>query len=369
MSTVPSSIAAVFRTTQRALLMGKATGAAFATPTAIPIYSYATRSFSSSSSSELVTPILNTDALADRLHTLAPSIASALSSRGFWTNDDENDNDPRLGDVLLQTDDIRAMRNQSIALRAEGRFEQSWSERMNEQGIATRFDKQGVFACEPDGADYETAPDILLYMSTIIATLPALLNEHVRNTHTAKNETAFHDNIESAQHPAAAPLPPPLNLSNQSFNAKLAVTSPGGSTYPLHVDNTLGINSSSSSGGTTTTGSLALPNDDSRKLTCILYLNPDYAPGDGGHLRLLLLDKECLDLDPRGGRMVIFWSDEIPHEVLPTKPEADATDQRYDRYALTIWLPDNDPRNIQAKDSKFESLRVGAFAEGGETWC
>jgi hypothetical protein len=362
MSAVPSSIAAVFRTTQRALLLGKATsGAAFATPTAIPIYSYATRSFSSSTS-ELVTPILNTDALTDRLHTLAPSIASSLSSRGFWTND-ENDNDPVLGgDVLLQTDVIRAMRNQSIALRAEGRFEQSWSERMDEQGVATRFDKKGVFACEPDGADYETAPDILLYMSTIISTLPALLNEHVKNTHTAKDETAFH-NTESAQQEAAAPLPPPLSLSNQSFNAKLAVTSPGGSTYPLHVDNTLGISSSS------TTGSLALPNDDSRKLTCILYLNPDYAPGDGGHLRLLLLHKECLDLDPRGGRMVIFWSDEIPHEVLPTKPEADATDQRFDRYALTIWLPDNDPRNIQATNSKFESLRVGAFAEGGETWC
>jgi hypothetical protein len=142
-----------------------------------------------------------------------------------------------------------------------------------------------------------------------------------------------------------------LNLSNQSFNAKLAVTSPGGSTYPLHVDNTLGV-----------TGS---PHDDCRKLTCILYLNPEYQEGDGGELRLLLLNGGCLDLDPKRRSYGHFWSDEIPHEVLPCKPESD--DEMFDRYALTIWLPDTDPRNIQSKGSKFESLRVGAFAT--ESWC
>ena len=146
------------------------------------------------------------------------------------------------------------------------------------------------------------------YMSTIISSLPTLLNGHVNTTESSNSATFA-----------------PLNLSNQSFNAKLAITSPGGSTYPLHVDNTLGV-----------TGS---PQDDSRKLTCIVYLNPDYEPGDGGELRLLLLNKECLDLTPRGGRMVIFWSDEIPHEVLPTKP--DSQEECFDRYALTIWLPDN----------------------------
>merc|ERR1740124_1571214 len=36
----------------------------------------------------------------------------------------------------------------------------------------------------------------------------------------------------------------PLALSNQAFNAKLAVTSPGGSVYPLHVDNTFGVKGS-----------------------------------------------------------------------------------------------------------------------------
>jgi 2OG-Fe(II) oxygenase superfamily len=273
--------------------------------------------------SEEIRPILNTEHLQQRLQALIPSVSSSLKSRGFWTNFERHKIEP-----VLPTADVMAMRDQSIALRKGGRFVQSWSERIDEStGARTVFDKKGVFACEPDGQDYYTAPDLLLYMTTVISNLPPLLNH-------AMNSTGHS-----------------LNLSNQSFNAKLAVTSPGGSTYPLHVDNTLGV-----------TGS---PHDDCRKLTCILYLNPDYEEGDGGELRLLLLNGGCLDLDPRGGRMVIFWSDEIPHEVLPCKP--DSEDEMFDRYALTIWLPDIDPRNIQSKGSKFESLRVGAFAT--ETWC
>lgn len=290
-----------------------------------------TRSFS-----EEIIPILNTESLQHKLRAFAPSIASSLRSQGFWTNECLGVDNKADTSTLLEKEEIIAMRDQSIALRSDDRFEQSWSERIDEMGVSTRFDKEGVFACEPDGADYYTAPDLLLYMSTVISTLPPLLNEHVNTVEESSANTKM----------------APLNLSNQAFNAKLAVTSPGGSTYPLHVDNTLGI-----------TGS---PQDDSRKLTCIVYLNPDYKEGDGGELRLLLLDKECLDLTPRGGRMVIFWSDEIPHEVLPTKP--DSQEECFDRYALTIWLPDNDPRNIQASGSKFESLRVGAFVEG-ENWC
>jgi hypothetical protein len=288
--------------------------------------------------SQEVDPIFDTQSFFSRLHALAPSIASSLLSNGFWTNTNTNTHV-----MMLRDEEIRAMRTQCIALRSQGRFEQSWSERMDDQGVATRFDKEGVFACEPDGTDYHTAPDILLYMSTLISTLPPLLNEHVNATNNSNN----------SKNNSGENSTTPLQLSNRAYNAKLAVTSPGGSTYPLHIDNTLGI-----------TGSPQ--DDDSRKLTCILYLNPDYVQGDGGELRLLLLEKTCLDLTPCGGRMVIFWSDEIPHQVLACKP--DSTDAAFDRFALTIWLPDTDPRNIQQSASKFSSLRLGAF-DGGETWC
>ena len=143
-----------------------------------------------------------------------------------------------------------------------------------------------------------------------------------------------------------------------SFNAKLAVTSPGGAVYPLHIDNPQGVSVG-----------------DTRKLTCILYLNPDYQEGDGGELRLLLnssgsctkdvdIEKDIfrsLDLTPDGGRMVLFWSDDIPHEVLPTAPDANVTDTELDRYALTVWIPTENYATIHDDGSKWARLRKKAF--------
>jgi hypothetical protein len=314
------------------------------------------RQFASSSIdyNNIVRPTLDTNALQQTLESIGPSIAKALCEDGFWTNmqpinsNNDDDDDGGKGDEveIVPLQDIIAIRKQSIALREEGRFEQSWSEKIV-NGQSIRFDKDGVFACEPDGSDYGTAPDMLLYMSTLITTLPIVLNQ-------ACNEYRDANNISSNSTTTTANgnvTPPSLNLSNQAFNAKLAVTSPGGSTYPFHIDNTLGVN--------------GLPNDDIRKLTCILYLNPDYMVGDGGELRLFLLKGQCLDLTPRGGRMVMFWSDEIPHEVIACKP--DSVDPTFDRYALTIWIPDLDPKNIQSDQSKFRILRSDGF--NGETWC
>mmetsp|Transcript_30890 Transcript_30890/g.37624 ORF Transcript_30890/g.37624 Transcript_30890/m.37624 type:complete len:307 (+) Transcript_30890:71-991(+) len=276
-------------------------------------------------------PILNVPQLQKDLTDLAPSMAKSLTTVGYWTNLPTHINTP----PLIPSTIVRTIREQCIALRNEGRFEQSVSESIDDTGVVTTFEKEGVWAYEPDGADYDTAPDLLTYMSIVIGMLPPLLNNAV-NLHNAVQVAANDDRRT-------------LSLSNEAFNAKLAVTSPG-STYPLHVDNTLGI-----------TGST---NDDTRKLTCILYLNPDYEPDHGGELRLVLGDEHShLDLTPEGGRMVLFWSDEIPHEVLPCAPHQSKDDitTRYDRYALTVWIPDTDPRNIQPKGSRFESLRLAAF--------
>lgn len=134
------------------------------------------------------------------------------------------------------------------------------------------------------------------------------------------------------------------SLSNQAFNAKLAVTQPGGSTYPLHIDNPQGLAA-----------------NDTRKLTTILYLNPDYVQGDGGELRVFLRNQEIRDCTPVGGRLLLFWSDEIPHEVLPTCPNADPNDVEKDRYALTVWIPTDAPSQIHSSDSKFKTLRDEVF--------
>lgn len=255
-------------------------------------------------------------------------MASSLIKVGFWTN---NPQDP--DESLVTDEEVQAIRQQSIALRHEGRFEQSMSEITTDTGEIRAFPKEGVFACEPDGQDYYTAPDLLMYMSTIIQLLPPLLNHAYKDLISTNDAT-----IESP-----LTLSHELQLSNQAFNAKLAVTSPGGSVYPLHVDNTLGIKGS--------------PQDDSRKLTCILYLNPIV---EGGDLRLYLEDG-ILDLSPDSGRVVMFWSDEIPHEVLPCAPHESSDEEEYDRYALTVWIPTLDPRNIQPPGSKFQSLREQVF--------
>ncbi len=60
-----------------------------------------------------------------------------------------------------------------------------------------------------------------------------------------------------------------------------------------------------------------------RLVTVILYLNPDWKPGDGGELKLWTTpgDKEgeFIIIEPRMGTLVCFLSADYWHEVLPAK--------------------------------------------------
>lgn len=70
----------------------------------------------------------------------------------------------------------------------------------------------------------------------------------------------------------------------------------------------------------------------SRIVSMVLYLNDQWQPQDGGALRLFNRDspKEiCGTVLPEAGRMVLFMSEEMPHEVL--------TAQRA-RYSVASWL-------------------------------
>lgn len=144
-------------------------------------------------------------------------------------------------------------------------------------------------------------------------------------------------------------------LSNAAFNAKLAVTT-SGARYPRHIDNPLGNGI------------------DVRKLTAILYLNPKWKEGDGGEIRLFVKNEEDsvqkVDLSPVGGRLLLFWSDEIPHEVLHTaqfkqsnESDVDREDvacvayAEMDRYALTVWIPTDNRSVLHDERSKFSDLK------------
>lgn len=75
-------------------------------------------------------------------------------------------------------------------------------------------------------------------------------------------------------------------------------------------------------------------NDDRRKLSIVCYLNnEDWTAEDGGQLTIYLPcgeNETAIDILPKAGRMVIFESQELEHEVKPVNaPE---------RWSITGWL-------------------------------
>lgn len=70
-----------------------------------------------------------------------------------------------------------------------------------------------------------------------------------------------------------------------------------------------------------------------REVTVILYVNDTWSEEDEGALRMYIPQEDgsekIEDYLPLPGRLVVFLSGEIPHEVLPTKKE---------RNSITGWL-------------------------------
>ncbi len=70
----------------------------------------------------------------------------------------------------------------------------------------------------------------------------------------------------------------------------------------------------------------------SRVVSLVLYLNDGWQPEDGGALQVFNRDSEhevCGTVAPEMGRMAVFMSEEVPHEVLP----ANRT-----RHSLACWF-------------------------------
>jgi len=71
--------------------------------------------------------------------------------------------------------------------------------------------------------------------------------------------------------------------------------------------------------------------DASRVLSIVVYLNPDWLPESAGELVLYNddIDQEGVKVIPGFGTVVVFLSEEFPHEVLVTNR---------DRYAIAGWF-------------------------------
>ena len=63
--------------------------------------------------------------------------------------------------------------------------------------------------------------------------------------------------------------------------------------------------------------------DARRKLSCVLYLNENWKPEEGGELRFYLNGDgaQFEDVLPNAGRLVVFLSGRFAHEVLPAMRE------------------------------------------------
>lgn len=70
--------------------------------------------------------------------------------------------------------------------------------------------------------------------------------------------------------------------------------------------------------------------DASRVISFILYLNPNWLPGDGGELKFYDNEMNVINtFAPSEGSLVLFLSADFPHEVLPGNKE---------RRSLTGWI-------------------------------
>ncbi|WP_426369410.1 2OG-Fe(II) oxygenase [Pseudocolwellia sp. HL-MZ7] len=81
----------------------------------------------------------------------------------------------------------------------------------------------------------------------------------------------------------------------------------------------------------------AFKGEDNRMLSVVVYLNQYWLPDDGGELVIYdkqqstsaVIDNSIIKVTPNFGTIVVFLSEEFPHEVLPAKR---------DRYSIAGWF-------------------------------
>ncbi len=100
-----------------------------------------------------------------------------------------------------------------------------------------------------------------------------------------------------------------LTLGTSAKTVKLQYNEGGGGCFPWHYDNP------------------SRPNK--RRVTMLVYLNPEWSQGDGGEVVLAPFLGHPVRVAPRHNRAVFFLSDRVLHRVLPSEVP---------RCCFTIWL-------------------------------
>lgn len=137
------------------------------------------------------------------------------------------------------------------------------------------------------------------------------VHEGIRGDHIhwlEEGQAAVSDGYLSVMDELRQTLNRELFLGLEEFECHFALYPPG-AFYQTHLDR--------------------FRDDDSRCITAVLYLNPDWQPNNGGELRMHLPDGKTLDIPPLDGHLLMFLSGEFPHEVMITQAE---------RLSLTGWF-------------------------------
>lgn len=241
----------------------------------------------------------------------------------------------------------RAMRLEAEALRAAGKLE--------------HVESSGDVRAVQVERGYADAPLLMDHAITITREIAAIINARC----------------------------PEVALDASRHTNKVAVAEHTGSKYRRHIDN-MGLSG------------------DLRKLTAVYYLNPDYKRDHGGrfrafdcryarstsayeqlHAELVSAEVGVATFAPRGDRMLLFWSDALVHDVMPTftmastthirqltetvrckcfgpshdpamltaggfddEPTALAVNKRHHRWAFTVWMVSHSPDAIRRGCSK-----------------
>lgn len=100
-----------------------------------------------------------------------------------------------------------------------------------------------------------------------------------------------------------------LNEVSGSHTLKVQLNKGQGGCFPWHYDNP------------------GAP--DKRRVSCLLYLNPDWELGHGGEISVSSFLQKSHIIEPRHDRLVMFYSETMLHRVMASNSE---------RVCLTIWL-------------------------------
>eukprot|EP00976_Prorocentrum_cordatum_P069275 1179476-Prorocentrum_minimum.AAC.2 len=247
----------------------------------------------------------------------APKIIEGLNTNGwavvenFFANSRNISKGGTGNHTIGKVESICAeMRAEAVAFFDSGRFRVSQSTRwLAATEELQHYDKHNVYAMQLHEKDVPLGPCLYAYSRDMAKALVPLINSHLGSSSHLEGKTCrMHMNNEN----------PDVVIN------KLAVCTGDGSGYDAHLDNT----------GLVSADGLR----DTRKLTVIIYLTSDWEPTHGGQFRVHNPPPGCTSsilVNPVADTLLVFWSDELLHSVMPSQAPGGESDHRY---AFTLWL-------------------------------